>query len=86
MCAENKRYLPIKLGIVPDVFHSLLSSCRRAELGGLGSCDLPAEGGGEMGHIPPGEGVDVDVKGTLFVQEEEDGEMDRLSIECAILV
>lgn len=41
-----------------------------------------------MGHIPVGDGVDVEVNGILLVDEEEDedGEIDRFSMEWAILV
>lgn len=57
-------------------------------MGGLGKWLLPPEDGGDTGQIPVGDGVEVDVNGTLFVHEEEDddGEIDRFNMECAILV
>ena len=57
--------LPIKLGIVPEVFHSLLD---RLLLGGLGnSLNLLQECGGDTGHTALGEGVDVEASGILLL-------------------
>lgn len=83
-------YLPIKLGIVPEVFHSVLDSyllILLLLLGGLlDESLLPPEEGGDTGQI--GDGVEVEVNGILLVDddEEEEGEIDKFNIEWAMLV
>lgn len=63
----------------------------------FGSLVLPPEDGGDTGHMPLGEGVEVDVNGILLLlavvlllvvddEEDEDGEIDKFNIEWAMLV